>query len=148
MLTIEKEKESNKSPPKPFNTSRLLQTASNMLHTNPKQTMQICQLFDWGTLQKMQRYTFSTRKRPTIAKGRLVRLENVPQSTTAKFFSHWETSQTKSRFLMRQGRCVPTGRKGKFSELEPAPVRQHMPPRPSLPPHPPPRSSPPELNQL
>jgi DNA topoisomerase-1 len=32
-----------KSPPKPFNTSSLLQTASNILHMSPKETMSLCQ---------------------------------------------------------------------------------------------------------
>ena len=63
MLTIEKEKESNKSAPKPFNTSRLLQVASNILHTNPKQTMQICQtLYQSGLITYMR--TDSTKYAP------------------------------------------------------------------------------------
>jgi DNA topoisomerase-1 len=33
-----------KSAPKPFNTSRLLQVASNQLHLSPKDTMSLCQL--------------------------------------------------------------------------------------------------------
>jgi len=43
-LTIESPKESVLSAPKPFNTSRLLQTASNQLSLSPKQTMNYCQL--------------------------------------------------------------------------------------------------------
>jgi DNA topoisomerase-1 len=55
LLTIEKDKESRKSPPKPFNTSRLLQTASSILQTNPKQTMQICQtLYQNGLITYMR----------------------------------------------------------------------------------------------
>tara|TARA_B110000967_G_C18874587_1_gene557547 strand:+ start:79 stop:2445 length:2367 start_codon:yes stop_codon:yes gene_type:complete len=55
VLTIEKDKESKKSPPKPFNTSRLLQTASSTLHTNPKQTMQLCQtLYQKGLITYMR----------------------------------------------------------------------------------------------
>ena len=55
ILSIEKDKESKKTPPKPFNTSRLLQTASSMLHTNPKQTMQLCQtLYQKGLITYMR----------------------------------------------------------------------------------------------
>ncbi len=55
IFTMEKDKESKKSPPKPFNTSRLLQSASNTLHTNPKQTMQLCQiLYQKGLITYMR----------------------------------------------------------------------------------------------
>lgn len=55
IFTMEKDKESKKSPPKPFNTSRLLQIASNVLHTNPKQTMQLCQtLYQKGLITYMR----------------------------------------------------------------------------------------------
>jgi DNA topoisomerase-1 len=37
-------KDTVKSAPKPFNTSRLLQVASNQLHLSPKDTMSLCQL--------------------------------------------------------------------------------------------------------
>jgi DNA topoisomerase-1 len=37
-------KETVKSAPKPLNTSRLLQVASNQLHLSPKDTMSLCQL--------------------------------------------------------------------------------------------------------
>ena len=43
MMSIEKDKESIKAAPKPFNTSRLLQVASNVVNTGPKLTMQLCQ---------------------------------------------------------------------------------------------------------
>lgn len=43
-LSIAKTKESIRKPPKPFNTSALLQTASNVLHMSPKETMSCCQL--------------------------------------------------------------------------------------------------------
>ena len=63
MLSIGNDKESIKSPPKPFNTSRLLQTASNALHTSPKQTMQICQtLYQNGLITYMR--TESTKYAP------------------------------------------------------------------------------------
>ena len=63
MLTIEKEKESKKSPPKPFNTSKLLQSASNQLHTNPKTTMSLCQtLYQNGLITYMR--TDSTKYAP------------------------------------------------------------------------------------
>jgi DNA topoisomerase-1 len=43
-LTLDSPKESTKSAPKPFHTSRLLQTASNVLHISPKETMNLCQI--------------------------------------------------------------------------------------------------------
>lgn len=43
-LSLEPPKDSVLSPPIPFNTSRLLQTASNTLSLSPKQTMHYCQM--------------------------------------------------------------------------------------------------------
>ena len=43
-LKVGSQKEIKKSAPKPFNTSRLLQTASSMLHISPKETMSLCQI--------------------------------------------------------------------------------------------------------
>ena len=43
-LTICSPKDSINKPPKPFNTSRLLQVASNQLSLSPKQTMAYCQI--------------------------------------------------------------------------------------------------------
>jgi DNA topoisomerase-1 len=55
LLSIGSPKESKKSPPKPFNTSRLLQSASNSLHLSPKQTMDICQkLYQAGYITYMR----------------------------------------------------------------------------------------------
>lgn len=55
ILTLEKEKDVKKGAPKPFNTSRLLQAASNQLHTSPKQTMQLCQtLYQNGLITYMR----------------------------------------------------------------------------------------------
>ena len=48
-------KESIRSAPKPFHTSRLLQTASNVLHISPKDTMSICQkLYQNGLITYMR----------------------------------------------------------------------------------------------
>jgi len=44
MLSLGSPKESKSMPPKPFNTSRLLQTASNLFHMSPKETMGLCQI--------------------------------------------------------------------------------------------------------
>ena len=44
MLTLGSQKESYKSPPQPFNTSDLLQIASNVLHLSPTETMKYCQI--------------------------------------------------------------------------------------------------------
>ena len=54
-LSICSQKESVKSAPKPFNTSRLLQTSNNMLHISPKDTMNICQqLYQNGFITYMR----------------------------------------------------------------------------------------------
>jgi len=46
---------SKRSPPKPFSTSRLLQTASNILHMSPAETMSICQsLYQNGHITYMR----------------------------------------------------------------------------------------------
>jgi len=54
-LKIGEDKQSIKSPPKPFNTSRLLQVASNNLHISAKTTMEICQkLYQNGYITYMR----------------------------------------------------------------------------------------------
>ena len=54
-LSIAKSKESIRKPPKPFNTSALLQTASNVLHMSPKETMSCCQqLYQAGHITYMR----------------------------------------------------------------------------------------------
>jgi DNA topoisomerase-1 len=54
-LSIGQKKESIKSPPKPFNTSGLLQKASNQLGIGPKETMSICQqLYQDGLITYMR----------------------------------------------------------------------------------------------
>ena len=54
-MTIGSQKESNRSAPKPFHTSRLLQTASNVLHMSPKETMSLCQqLYQTGYITYMR----------------------------------------------------------------------------------------------
>ena len=48
-------KETYKSPPKPFTTSRLLQTASSVLKFSPKKTMELCQqLYQGGHITYMR----------------------------------------------------------------------------------------------
>jgi len=55
ILKIGEDKQSIKSPPKPFHTSRLLQVASNVLHMSPKTTMEICQkLYQNGYITYMR----------------------------------------------------------------------------------------------
>ena len=55
ILKICEDKQSIKSPPKPFHTSRLLQVASNVLHMSPKTTMEICQkLYQNGYITYMR----------------------------------------------------------------------------------------------
>jgi DNA topoisomerase-1 len=54
-LTVGSQKESKRTPPKPFHTSRLLQTASNTLHMSPKETMNLCQqLYQTGYITYMR----------------------------------------------------------------------------------------------
>lgn len=63
MLTVEKDKNSVKSAPTPFNTSRLLQVASSTLSSGPKMTMQLCQsLYQNGHITYMR--TDSTKYAP------------------------------------------------------------------------------------
>ena len=64
-LTIDPPKPTTKSPPKPFNTSRLLQVASNVLHSSPKHTMMTCQnLYQNGHITYMR--TENTKYAPTF----------------------------------------------------------------------------------
>ena len=64
-LTIDTPKPTTKSPPKPFNTSRLLQVASNILHSSPKHTMMTCQnLYQNGHITYMR--TENTKYAPTF----------------------------------------------------------------------------------
>lgn len=54
-LTIGTTKPSTRAPPKPFNTSRLLQTASNQFRLSPKRTMELCQtLYQSGLITYMR----------------------------------------------------------------------------------------------
>ena len=54
-LTINNSKESIRSAPKPFHTSRLLQVSSNVLHISPKETMNLCQkLYQSGYITYMR----------------------------------------------------------------------------------------------
>lgn len=54
-LSVGQLKPSTRSPPKPFNTSRLLQVASNQLRLSPKTTMSLCQiLYQSGLITYMR----------------------------------------------------------------------------------------------
>ena len=54
-LHIDDKKTKTSSPPKPFNTSHLLQTVSSLLHISPKHTMDICQkLYQDGKITYMR----------------------------------------------------------------------------------------------
>lgn len=54
-LKIHKNSNIQKSPPQPFHTSRLLQTASNQLHMSPNETMSLCQqLYQNGYITYMR----------------------------------------------------------------------------------------------
>ena len=55
ILSIDEPKNSEKTSPIPFQTSKLLQTANNVLHYSPKQTMDICQkLYQNGYITYMR----------------------------------------------------------------------------------------------
>lgn len=55
ILSLSDARETYQSPPKPFTTSKLLQTASNVLHCSPKTTMDICQkLYQAGWITYMR----------------------------------------------------------------------------------------------
>jgi DNA topoisomerase-1 len=54
-MMVGKTRASFRSPPKPFNTSRLLQIASSQYHLSPKQTMNLCQtLYQSGLITYMR----------------------------------------------------------------------------------------------
>jgi DNA topoisomerase-1 len=54
-MDVGAEKKTTKCAPKPYNTSKLLQSASNQLRTSPKQTMQLCQtLYQNGLITYMR----------------------------------------------------------------------------------------------
>lgn len=69
ILKIGEDKQSIKSPPKPFHTSRLLQVASNVLHMSPKTTMEIC--------QKLYQNGYITYMRTESSQYSMVFLENM-----------------------------------------------------------------------
>ena len=55
ILSLGSPKESIRQPPKPFNTSNLLQTANNVLNMSPKETMMYCQqLYQAGHITYMR----------------------------------------------------------------------------------------------
>jgi|Laugresbdmm110sn_2_1035109.scaffolds.fasta_scaffold00017_31 DNA topoisomerase-1 len=77
VLTIEEPRLKRASPPKPFNTSRLLQVASSVLKCSPKQTMQLCQsLYQNGHITYM---------RTDSVKYSGVFLEQLDKFVTAEF---------------------------------------------------------------
>lgn len=54
-ITVGSTKKTIKQPPKPLNTSKLLQLANNVLHISPKETMSICQtLYQNGHITYMR----------------------------------------------------------------------------------------------
>uniref|UniRef100_A0A6C0D3U5 DNA topoisomerase n=1 Tax=viral metagenome TaxID=1070528 RepID=A0A6C0D3U5_9ZZZZ len=55
ILTIGAKKDSIRTPPQPFHTSRLLQVASNVIHISPSETMSLCQkLYQAGYITYMR----------------------------------------------------------------------------------------------
>lgn len=84
-------KESRASPPKPFHTSRLLQTSSNMLHMSPKETMRLCQL--------LYQSGYITYMRTESALYSDVFLEQATQYITTTYSSDYvgDTDQLKNK---------------------------------------------------
>ena len=55
IIKVGSTKKATKQPPKPLNTSRLLQLANNVLHISPKETMSLCQsLYQNGHITYMR----------------------------------------------------------------------------------------------
>lgn len=78
ILDIGPEKSSIKKAPKPFNTSRLLQVASSLLKSSPKQTMQTCQeLYQNGYITYMR--TENTKYSPIFLDQAKKYIETVYQ---------------------------------------------------------------------
>ena len=76
MMSIGKDKDSIRSPPTPFNTSRLLQVASSSIKTGPKVTMQLCQsLYQNGHITYMR--TDSTKYAPPFLETAKTYVSNV-----------------------------------------------------------------------
>ena len=73
-------KETYKSPPKPFTTSRLLQSASSILRMSPKKTMELCQqLYQSGLITYMR--TDSSKYSPVFLRQAESYIENEWGST-------------------------------------------------------------------
>jgi len=69
-LTLLPSKQTVQDPPQPLTTSRLLQVASNVLHSTPKHTMQVCQtLYQQGliTYMRTDSATYATPFLHTVA---------------------------------------------------------------------------------
>lgn len=65
VLSFSESKQTTKSAPAPFTTSKLLQVASNVLHFSPKTTMELCQsLYQSGLITYMR--TDSTKYSPVF----------------------------------------------------------------------------------
>lgn len=76
-LSMHPAKEGVRAPPKPLNTSRILQLSSNILHASPKETMDLCQkLYQQGHITYMR--TESSQYSPVF-------LEKVKEYITAEY---------------------------------------------------------------
>jgi len=109
MLSVNAPKETRQSAPSPFNTSRLLQSASNQLRMSPKETMSLCQqLYQDGHitymrtestqysrsfLQEVERFVLSHYKTNTYL-GNMDALENKDKNNPHEAIrvTHIETS--------------------------------------------------------
>jgi DNA topoisomerase-1 len=80
----------NKSAPKPFNTSHLLQVASSTLHMSPKYVMNLCQ-----TLYQDGKITYMRTESMKYAKGYLTQCTELITSTYGDFVGELDNLENK-----------------------------------------------------
>jgi DNA topoisomerase-1 len=94
-LSIGSPRPSTQSPPKPLNTSRLLQCASNVLHLSPKQTMDYCQqLYQNGHITYMRTDSQKYSKDFLEKMGTM-----IDQKWGAKYRGNFETLENRNANL-------------------------------------------------
>ena len=94
-LSIGSPKPAVKAPPKPLNTSRLLQTASNVLHLSPAHTMSLCQkLYQNGHITYM-RTDSSQYSAPYLEQVKLYILKKWSKETYLPTPEKWTALENK-----------------------------------------------------
>ena len=90
-------KKTTKNPPTPFTTSSLQQNASNELHINPKETMQICQkLYEEGYITYM-RTDCSTYSKEFIGNAKKFIIDNYGNEYVNKNIDSLSESKSKGK---------------------------------------------------